>query len=112
VGEAAMETLGNQLFIEGENNNIFIYFHLENFKVVSASKVLDSYIETYKNYDFDKLNISFCNTGVPGEHLSNFRKTGNKAIGKLLKEVRCINAYFHFKQNEKIISRPKKIKKA
>ena len=107
-----METLGNQLFIEGENNNIFIYFHLENFKAVSASKVLDSYIETYKKYDFERLNISFCNTGVPGEHLSTFRKTGDKALGKLLKGIRCIDAHFHFKQNEKVISRPKKLKRA
>jgi hypothetical protein len=104
-----METLGNQLFIEGENKDIFIYFHLEKFRTVSASKVLDNYIEIYKDADFNRINISFCNKGVPGEHLSTFRKTRNMAIGKILKGIRCIDAYFHFKENQKVISKPKKL---
>ncbi len=102
-----MEHLGKQLFIEGENNDLFIYFHLQEFKTKHASDILEKYIEAFRERDFDKINISFCNKGVPGEHLSTFRKTNNIAIGKILKGIKCISAYFHFKDNIKIISRPK-----
>ena len=104
-----MEQFGNQLFIEGENNNLFIYFHLHDFKIHRASEILERYIETFKKSDFEKLNVSFFNTGLPGEHLSTFRKTNDRAIGKILKGIKCISAYFHYKENVKVINKPKLI---
>lgn len=102
-----MEKFGSQLFIEGENNNLFIYFHLHDFKINRASEILEKYVENFREQDFEKINISFCNKGVPGEHLSQYRKTNNRAIGKILKGIKCITAHFHYKDNVKIINKPK-----
>lgn len=104
-----MDILRNQLYIEGENNNLFIYFHLKNFSIVKASEVLDKYVEAFKDRDFDNINISFCNKGVAGEHLSTFRKTSNQAIGKILKGIKFMDACFNFKDNLKVINKPKQI---
>lgn len=102
-----MGILGNQLHIEGENNELFIYFHLHDFKLFRALEVLEEYISAFKSRDFEKINVSFLNTGVPGEHLGNFRRTKNEAIGKVLKGVKCIDACFHSKDNLKVFSLPK-----
>ncbi len=104
-----MDHFGNQLYIEGENNDPFIYFHLHDFKIGRASEILEKYIETFRGRDFEKISISFYNKGVPGEHLSTFRKTNNQAIAKLLKGIKCISAYFHFKENKRVINKPKLI---
>ncbi|MEO8512466.1 MAG: hypothetical protein ABI543_02790 [Ignavibacteria bacterium] len=104
-----MEQFGNQLYIEGENNDLFIYFHLHDFKIGRASEILERYINTFKERDFEKINISFCNRGVPGEHLSVYRKTNNRAIAKLLKGIKCISAHFHTKENKRVINKPKLI---
>ena len=104
-----MDHLGNQLYIEGENNDLFIYFHLHDFKTRRASEILEMYIETFKERDFEKINISFYDKGLPGEHLSTFRKTNNHAIGKLLKGIKCISAFFHFKDKIKVVNKPKLI---
>jgi hypothetical protein len=102
-----MDHFGNQLYIEGENNDLFIYFHLQDFKIRRASEILEMYIETFKGRDFEKINISFYNKGLPGEHLSTFRKTNNHAIAKLLKGIKCISAFFLYKENVKVINKPR-----
>jgi len=102
-----MNTLNNQLFIEGENNHLYVYVHLNEFKQTTASKVLDNYIEAFRGLDFEKIYVSFWNRGVPGEHLSTFRKTSNKAIGRILKGMKCIESYFDFKENLKVINKPR-----
>lgn len=104
-----MTSQANQLYIEGEDNKLYIYVHLENFRRVNASKVLENYVEAYKNRDFDQIVVSFWSTGVPGEHLSTFRKTSNKAIAKILKGIKFIDALFHYKDNYQMISKPKLI---
>jgi hypothetical protein len=102
-----MEKYGSQLFIEGENNNLFIYFHLQDFKINRASEILENYAENFRELDFEKISISFCNKGVPGEHLSQYRKTNNRAIAKILKGIKCITAHFQYKDNVKVINKPK-----
>ncbi len=102
-----MEKFGSQLFIEGENNNLFIYFHLHDFKLNRASEILEKYAENFRKLDFEKINISFCSKGVPGEHLSQYRKTNNRAIAKILKGIKCITAQFHYKDNVIVINKPK-----
>ena len=96
----------NQLFIEGENNQLYIYVHLNELCEQQASKILDKYVENFKKYDFEKINISFWNVNMPGEHLSSFRKTSDIAIGKILRGFKCINTYFDFRQNQKVIAQP------
>lgn len=104
-----MEKFGSQLFIEGENNCLFIYFHLHDFKINRASQILERYVENFREHDIEKINISFCNRGVPGEHLSQYRKTNSRAIAKILKGIKCISAHFHYKDNVMVINRPKAI---
>lgn len=104
-----MDLFGSQLYIEGEKDELFIYFHLRDFKLVRVFEVLDRYIDVFRNRDLDKISISFFNRGVPGEHLSSYRKTNDKAIGKLLKGIKCIDACFHFKDNIRVINKPKLI---
>lgn len=104
-----MEKFGSQLFIEGENNSLFVYFHLQDFRINRATEILEKYVENFKELDFDRINISFCNKGVPGEHLSDYRKTNNQAIAKILKGIKCITAHFHFKDNIKVVNRPKSL---
>lgn len=106
-----MEKAGNQLFIEGENNHLFIYFHLQDFKLNKASEILHRYIDNYREHDIEQISISFCNKGVPGEHLSNFRKTNNRAIAKILKGIKCISACFHYKENKLTINKPRALTK-
>ena len=104
-----MEKFGNQLFIEGEDNSLFIYFHLHDFRINRAAEILEEYVENVRELDFDKINISFCDKGVPGEHLSRYRKTNNRAIGKILKGIKCISAHFLFKDNVKVVNKPKSL---
>ena len=104
-----MEKLGSQLFIEGEKNNLFIYFHLQDFKIHSATEILHEYIENFREQNIEAINISFCSKGVPGEHLSAYRKTNNRAIAKILKGIKCISACFHYKENRTIINKPRAI---
>ncbi len=104
-----MKIPSNQLFIEGEDNKLYIYVHLQNFRRTNASRVLDSYVEAFKDRDFDQIVVSFWNTGVPGEHLSTFRKTSNKAIAKILKGIKFIDAFFQYKDNYRMVSKPKLI---
>jgi hypothetical protein len=99
----------NQLFIEGENNQIYIYIHLDELCEKIASKVLDKYIKSFKSYDFEKINLSFWDVCIPGEHLSSYRKTNNEAIGRILKGSRCIDACFDFRNSEKVINEPRSI---
>jgi hypothetical protein len=102
-----MSILTNQLFIEGENNRLYVYVYLNEFKKTNASKILDNYIDTFRGLDFEKIYVSFWNKGVPGEHLSTFRKTSNRAIGKILKGMKYIDSYFDFKENLKVINSPR-----
>lgn len=96
----------NQLFIEGENNQLFVYIHLEKLSGKKASKILDSYVKNFKQYDFEKINVSFWDVNIPGEHLSSYRKTSDKAIAKILKGFKFIDSFYDFKQNQKQISEP------
>ncbi|HAX49437.1 MAG TPA: hypothetical protein PK605_00925 [Ignavibacteria bacterium] len=107
-----MEKFGSQLYIEGEKNSLFIYFHLQDFKIRNASEILKKYIENFREHDIEKINISFCSKGVPGEHLSAYRKTNNRAIAKILKGVKCISACFQYKENITTINRPKALSRA
>jgi hypothetical protein len=104
-----MNALTSQLFIEGENNRLYIYVYLHQFKIGTASKILDNYIETFKDKEFEKIYVSFWNKGVPGEHLSTFRKTSNKAIGRILKGIKYIESYFDFNENLKVINKPRSV---
>jgi hypothetical protein len=104
-----MNNTGNQLYIEGENNRLYIYVHLHNLKRMTASRILDSYVEAFRNRDLDEICVSFWNTGVPGEHLSSFRKTSNVTIGKLLKGLKYINTFFDYRGNVKRIEKPRLI---
>lgn len=101
-----MDKYGKQLYIEGENNNLFIYFHLQDFKIKHAGKILESYIDNFRDHDLEMINIAFYDKGLPGEHLSTYRKTNNTALAKIFKGIRCITAYFHYKNNEKVINEP------
>lgn len=102
-----MNNTGNQLYIEGENNRLYIYVHLQNLKRMTASRILDSYVEAFRDRDFEEIRVSFWNMGVPGEHLSTFRKTSNKAIGRILKGIKYIDTFFQYKDNVKKIYKPK-----
>jgi len=104
-----MNNTGNQLYIEGENNRLYIYVHLHNLKPMTASRILDSYVEAFRDRDFEEICVSFWNMGVPGEHLSSFRKTSNAAIGKMLKGLKYINTFFDYKGNVKRIEKPRLI---
>lgn len=104
-----MNHTGNQLYIEGENNRLYIYVHLRNLRKMTASRILDSYVETFRNRDVDEICVSFWNMGVPGEHLSLFRKTSNAAIGKILKGIKYIDTFFDYKDNIKRIEKPRLI---
>ncbi|KXK48744.1 MAG: hypothetical protein UZ05_CHB002001988 [Chlorobi bacterium OLB5] len=106
-----MEKYGNQLYIEGENNSLFIYFHLHDFKIKRASEILENYIDNFRKHDLEKINIFFYDKGVPGEHLSTYRKTNNRALTKIFKGIKCITSCFHYKNNEKIINKPRLINK-
>jgi len=99
----------HQLFIEGENNQLFIYIHLNELCEKEASIILDKYINSFKKYDFEKINVSFWNVNMPGEHLSSFRKTSNQAIAKILRGFKYIDTYFDFKLKHKVIEQPQLI---
>lgn len=94
----------NQLFIEGENNQVFVYVYLNNLCTRDALKVLDRYVKNYKNYDFVKINILFVNVLIPGEHLSTYRKTKCDAIRRILKGFKLIEGHFDYSRNEKVIN--------
>ncbi len=102
-------TLYNQLFIESENNELFIYIHLDKLCEKKASLILDKYVENFKKYEFEKINVSFWNVNIPGEHLSSFRKKTNAAINRILKGFKVINSYYDFKINLKVIAEPQLI---
>ncbi|MCI0450603.1 MAG: hypothetical protein L0Y79_12625 [Chlorobi bacterium] len=104
-----MNTLNNQLFIEGENNQLFVYVYLQELTKRSASKILDHYVESFKNLDFEKIYVSFWSRGISGEHLSKFLKTSDKVIARMLKGIRHIETCFDFKKNLKVINRTRKI---
>jgi hypothetical protein len=104
-----LNNIYNQLFIEGENNQLYIYIHLSDLCEKRASKILDKYVENFKNHDFEKINVSFWDVNIPGEHLSSFRKTSDRAIGKILKGFKYIDSYFDFRENQKVIAEPKLI---
>lgn len=104
-----LNILYNQLFIEGENNQLFIYIHLNELCEKRASRILDKYVESFKHHDFEKINVSFWDVNIPGEHLSSFRKTSNMAIGRILKGSKCIDSYFDFRENQKVIAEPRMI---
>ncbi|MEO8513842.1 MAG: hypothetical protein ABI543_09800 [Ignavibacteria bacterium] len=93
----------NQLYIEAENNRLFVYIHLQNLRPLRASRIFDNYIEAYREKDFEEICVSFWNIGIPGEHLSTFRRTNNLVIGKILKGIKYIDAYFHYRDNVKKI---------
>lgn len=99
-----LNNIYNQLFIEGENNQLFIYIHLNDLSERSASRILDKYIENFKHHDLEKINVSFWDVNISGEHLSSFRKTSNLAIGRILKGYKCIESYFDFKDNLKVVT--------
>ncbi len=100
--------LNNQIFIEGENHQLYVYVHLDKFKFKKreASKIMDIYIRNFAGDDFEKINILFWDKNLAGEHLSLFRKTCNEAIGRILKGARCMVSCFDFKENSKIINNP------
>lgn len=104
-----LNNLYNQMFIEGEDNQLYIYIHLNEFCEKKASRILDKYVENFKKYDFEKINVSFWDVNIPGEHLSSFRKTSNQAIGRILKGFKCIESYFDFRENQKVIAQPRLI---
>jgi hypothetical protein len=99
----------NQLFIEGENNQLYIYIHLKLFDEKKAAKILDKYVDSFKRHDFEKIYVLFWNVSFPGEHLSSFRRTSNVAIGKLLKGFKYINSFYDFKNQSRLISEPQLI---
>lgn len=101
-----MYKTGNQLYIESENNKLFVYVHLKKLGQTTVSRIFNNYIESYRKNDFEAISVSFWNTGIPGEHLSTFRKTNCNAIGKILKGIRYIDAFFHYKDNIKKINKP------
>ncbi len=104
-----LNNIYNQLFIEGENNQLYIYIHLNELCEKRASKILDKYVQNFKKCDFEKINVSFWEVSIPGEHLSSFRKTSNQAIGRILKGFKYIESYFDFRENQKVIAEPRLI---
>lgn len=102
-----MEKFGSQLFIEGEDNSLFVYFHLHDFSINRALEILEKYAEDFRERDFENINIAFCNMGAPGEHLSLYRKTNNRVLGRILKGIKCISAKFQYKDNLKIVNKPR-----
>jgi hypothetical protein len=104
-----LNNIYNQIFIEGENNELYIYIHLNELCEKRASKILDKYIQNFKKYDFEKINVSFWDVSIPGEHLSSFRKTSDQAIGRILKGFKYIESYFDFRENQKVIAQPRLI---
>lgn len=102
-----MYNKGNQLYIEVENNRLFVNIHLQDLRQMTATRIFDNYIEAYREKDFDIICVSFWNIGIPGEHLSTFRRTNSIVIGKILKGIKYIDAYFNYKDNVKMIHKPR-----
>jgi hypothetical protein len=96
----------SQLFIEGENNHLYVYIHLKALCADMVSEILDKYIKCFKKYDFEKMHISFWNVNLPGEHLSSYRKTSNRAISKILRGFKHIDSCYDFRKKQKVIPLP------
>ncbi|HMQ80050.1 MAG TPA: hypothetical protein PKD94_10830, partial [Ignavibacteria bacterium] len=80
---------------------------LQDFRINRAREILEKYAEDFRDRDFENISIAFFNKGAPGEHLSLYRKTNNRVLGRILKGIKCISAKFQYKDNLKIVNKPR-----
>ncbi len=102
-----MLTNNSLIFIEGKQNQLFVYVYLRDFKMEKALTTLDFYIPRYENKDFKKIKIFCWNRCVPGDFLSMFRRNINRRCTRLLlRGARYIEASFDYINDIKVLNEP------
>ena len=94
----------DQLTIEGEGKNLYIYIYLREFSKKLASRVMDRYIKKYKDKDFEGLYLTFIDRNIAGDFLSYCRNNPtNENIIKPLAGTKVFKAFYDFNFTSKQI---------